>query len=1736
MGTTAPGAIIQMRVEGADTSQRQVDAVSQSMTRMSDTVQNAQAKLTQLAAAVGIGGGLSYIIAMSDQYTKFTAQLRLATTSQAAFSQAMQDVKRISTVAQSSLGETGTLYARIANGTRELGVSQKQVANITETVSLALKVSGATAQESSSAMLQLSQSFASGTLRGEEFNAVNEAAPRLMKALADGMGVPVGALKEMASNGQITSKIMAETLPAALESLRNEATKIQTISGALQVLKDRAMEFTAVRSQDNGMVAGLTAAIGLLADNLVLVTGALSTLTAVKLATWLDASVTKTMADVAAKRALVATNLATAESEVAAAATASLLATARVNELRATVLAAQGNIQLALTTNGLIPAQASQLAMTEALDAALLKLAVAQRAASVTASAGSTVMAALGGPIGLVVAALGIAATAWMWYSSKSEEANANAAGTTESSTQEIVENLEKQNVKLRERLALQQRYDIGQGAAAGGPEIERLAEFAKRLDVVGKKIADAQKAGKEVSSSDWLEQVNVQGMYDDLKKIVDANKGLRAEVEKSGTASKDLLAVRQRLVGVSQQYLDDLTKLQNAYEKGGISQKEYISAVSQLATDTYKSSEAGKDAEKQAKASESANKKQTDGYRTLIDSVKEKTAANRLELLVGENATDSQKAQIKLDQQLSSGKKSLTSAAVVAADAEARLAIIAQAASEQALKAAEAQRDITKYVAASAVARKESTAALAVETAGYGKSADARAIAMVAVDAQAWKEKALDKLREDHKPISDKLIEQLDAEVAARTLVGQATLGQSKALQYAAQLAGENKKDTAESISDPRARATALLQIDIDIWQERIRLAGAGTAAQKILQTEYDTWYANRLKGVGVSVDLTQATQMLDIMAALDDAAKSAAEGMANSFGQVGTAIGSLTTTLSGYGRTQAAIAAQLAAATQDARNDPVKLERAKATAAQQSAQAQVKSYGDMASAAKGFFKQNSLGYKTMETLEKGFRAYEMAMALQSMVKKIFFKETEVAANVGLNATKIAGEATASAASTGLAATEASAWGITAVVKALASLPYPMNLIAGATTLAAVLAVGASMLGGVGGASAPSVSEQRQKSQGTGTVLGDSNAKSDSIAASIELAATNSSIELSHTAGMLRSLRAIETSIGGLGAQIVQGGFSGTITDSKSSNFFAKLGNSIFGGNTTTVDTGITANKTTVGSVLNGGLQASQYTDTKTDGGWFHSDKYRTQMTALSAGSSDQFAKVISNMTDAIKEDAKLLGVGGDAFTNQLSSFVVDLGKISLKGLSGEDIQKQLEAVFSKLGDDMAKSAISGLGQFQQVGEGYLETLTRIASNYANLDSVLAAAGMTFGAVGLGSIAMRENLIAAAGGMDDLASKMSDFADNFLTEAQRLAPVQKYVDDGMAALGLSWVTTREQFAQVTMGIDKTTVAGQAQFVALMDLEAAFAKTHAATVDLTMSEQAIADQRKDLQTKLDELTMTEAQLHAKERLTIPAVNLALYDQVYATQKLRDAATAASDALKGTVDRLASVQASTLTYRDSLMTGSLSTLTPMQKYLETQRQYAAALAKSQKAPDDTSAASAAQAAATAFLTASQVVNASSAAYVNDRANVLSDMTKLADIAGSQITDAQKQLDVATQQVTGIATLNTTAVGIQQAIIDLANGGTVVQAPALDMSTYTTASNESQSVLVAEIKRLNASMDEMKKAMAQRNVDARDDHKELVAAIDDVAPALGDEIGASTTQARFVETYPPKVAPR
>jgi tape measure domain-containing protein len=231
--------------KSADAASRKADSLTKSNQGLAKESGAASLALGRMAGALAAVVSVASLGRTLDEYTKFTAQLKLATRSQNEYNVALSDVNRIANTAQASLSSIGTLYARLNNALRDLGVSQGQVGKITETVGLALKVSGATASESASAMLQLSQAFGSGVLRGEEFNAVNEAAPALMRALAESIGVPIGALRELATNGQLTADVLSKAFgdENLLNKFREQAKEVQTLSGAWQGFKNKFVTY-----------------------------------------------------------------------------------------------------------------------------------------------------------------------------------------------------------------------------------------------------------------------------------------------------------------------------------------------------------------------------------------------------------------------------------------------------------------------------------------------------------------------------------------------------------------------------------------------------------------------------------------------------------------------------------------------------------------------------------------------------------------------------------------------------------------------------------------------------------------------------------------------------------------------------------------------------------------------------------------------------------------------------------------------------------------------------------------------------------------------------------------------------------------------------------------------------------------------------------------------------------------------------------------------------------------------------------------------------------------------------------------------------------------------------------------------------------------------------------------------------------------------------------------------------
>ena len=143
---------------------------------------------------------------------------------------------------------------------------------------------------------------------------------------------------------------------------------------------------------------------------------------------------------------------------------------------------------------------------------------------------------------------------------------------------------------------------------------------------------------------------------------------------------------------------------------------------------------------------------------------------------------------------------------------------------------------------------------------------------------------------------------------------------------------------------------------------------------------------------------------------------------------------------------------------------------------------------------------------------------------------------------------------------------------------------------------------------------------------------------------------------------------------------------------------------------------------------------QTIQTTVTKKS--WFSKSSSTTinsYFQALDEETERQFSLVLDNLYSTVLVAGQALDSTQSQIENSLSSFVVSLGKISLKDKTGDEIQETLTAAFGEIGDDIAKTAFPLLTAFQQIGEGMFETLTRVASGMEEAEFYISRLGNAF-------------------------------------------------------------------------------------------------------------------------------------------------------------------------------------------------------------------------------------------------------------------------------------------------------------------------------------------------------------------------------------------------------------------
>lgn len=560
------------------------DFATKSMDAMSVATRSLAAQMTAL---VSVGA----LISKMDAYTNLQNRLKLVTNSQTELNKAMSDTFDIAQRTRQSWDAAAQVYQGFANNAKTLGLTMDQTAKLTETVSKAVAISGASAASAEAALVQFNQALGAGALRGEELNSVMEQTPALARAIAEGMGITVGQLRTVAATGAITSEALVKALEKASKSVDSLFAKTDpTIGQSFTMLNNEVSKFIGEAGKASG-AASLTAdSVKLLAENLDLVISSLQVAGAYYVGTYIPAIYASVAAGAAKSKQLVeqtVTQYGLIQAEKAASAQevvgleAKLAATQAtrvllVEELKLELqrkksqISAQGSINSELRM-GLLRQQQAQI--NAELTATENALAAARTRASTASSAslaiGGRLLDVLGGPVGL---GLTVATLAGSYLLMRDNGLEANAMLNEQSkyaqkSTEELksLDNAHKSVAKndLAQKFK-EQNEELDRQARLFANAIGEVAQYNNQMGNGAKVSADLYAIQAEVRSgslslSEALSRVNQIAMitpeqraqmvsqieqYDKLYGTVSENakaqKALGVEVKVSGNAAQN--------------------------------------------------------------------------------------------------------------------------------------------------------------------------------------------------------------------------------------------------------------------------------------------------------------------------------------------------------------------------------------------------------------------------------------------------------------------------------------------------------------------------------------------------------------------------------------------------------------------------------------------------------------------------------------------------------------------------------------------------------------------------------------------------------------------------------------------------------------------------------------------------------------------------------------------------------------------------------------------------------------------------------------------------------------------------------------------------------------------------------------------------------------------------------------------------------------------------------------------
>ncbi|HAV4864386.1 tape measure protein [Acinetobacter baumannii] len=547
-----------------------------------------------MAGLLTVGSAISKM----DTYTGLQNRLKLVTNNQVELNKATEDTFRIAQKTYSAWDSVLQVYQRFSDNAKTLNLTMDDTARLTETVSKAVAISGASAEAADAALVQFGQALASGTLRGEELNSVMEQTPALAKAIAKGMGITVGELRSVAAEGKITSQEIVKALRNVESDVDALFAKTDiTIGQSLTLLNNEITKFVGEAGKGSGAAQTLAEGIQILGNNLnLIINGAI--VAGVGLIT--KAIATKTIAiqaSIVASAQQRAANLAEAQSQVQLlgveamrARQSAALALTEINLARAEYNAATSANARAAAVQRLTAAEiAHNIAIKEAT-VATSAYSLAQSRLNTVATLGSRALGLVGGPIGAITIGISALAAGYMYFQDKAAKANqrleeqAKVAERTDEALKKLTGNDKTKAVNDLTNAFNAQNEALKKSSLTVGSALIDIENYARGNREVEKISQDARTG--TISYTEAIERLNKiklpADLYENLKK--------QAAQYDENSSKASLSAEKLKLFGV------EVSLAGNKAQNAAAQHQKQADALGNTATEAEKATKALQD------------------------------------------------------------------------------------------------------------------------------------------------------------------------------------------------------------------------------------------------------------------------------------------------------------------------------------------------------------------------------------------------------------------------------------------------------------------------------------------------------------------------------------------------------------------------------------------------------------------------------------------------------------------------------------------------------------------------------------------------------------------------------------------------------------------------------------------------------------------------------------------------------------------------------------------------------------------------------------------------------------------------------------------------------------------------------------------------------------------------------------------------------------------------------------